>query len=137
MAFLKQSLLLLCVSTVLLGKMPEEELIMNVLKLLQANEKALKVFDHHPSHLLEKYAFEHRVQECTDAHLIYGETFETLPSTCKNLPRFSTEYEQFQKDEKVIGAFYWRKGRPQLRFNEKRCKDFNITLPQELAQYAY
>lgn len=137
MAFLKQSFVILYASTVLLSKTPEEELIMNVLRLLQANEKTMKVYEHHASRLLEKHAFEHRVQECKDAHLIYGETFENLPFTCKNLPRFSTEYEQFQKDERVIGAFYWRKGRPQLRFNEKRCKDFNIALPQELAQYAY
>ena len=137
MAFLKQLALALCASTALIAKTPEEELIMNVLKLLQTHEKTMKVYEHHASRLLEKNAFEHRVQECTDAHLIYGETFETLPFTCKKLPRFSTEYEQFQKDEKVIGAFYWRKGRPQLRFNEKRCKDFNITLPQELVQYAY
>lgn len=137
MALLKYAFFTLMVSTTLLAKSVEEELIVNVLKLLKVNEHAVRVYEQSPSYLLKESGFAHRVSECKDADLVYGETFDTLPFTCKNLPRFSTEYEHFQKDERVIGAFYWRKGRPQLCFNENRCRSFNIKLPSELAQYAY
>lgn len=137
MALLKYIFLALMVTTTLLAKSVEEELIVNVLKLLKVNEHVVRVYEQSPSRLLTESGFVSRVSECKDADLVYGEKFDTLPFTCKNLPRFSTEYEHFQKDERVIGAFYWRKGRPQLRFNENRCKNFNIKLPPELVQYAY
>jgi hypothetical protein len=135
MAFLKWLLLLLSLSLAH-AQTPEQELIVKVLKLLTYKGKSMVVYEHQPAVSLQGSSFESLTQECHQAGLVYGMAFESLPSACKSLPRFSTDYEIFQKDKNSIGAFYWRKGRPQLRFNKERCEDFNIILPQELVQYA-
>ncbi|WP_333803929.1 hypothetical protein [Sulfurospirillum sp.] len=114
---------------------PEQELIVKVLKLISIKNVSVVIYEHEPSITLQGSTFTNLVQQCSHADIVYGSNFETLPASCKTLPRFSTDYEIFQKDEHVIGAFYWRKGRPQLRFNEERCERFEIVLPPELVRY--
>lgn len=48
---------------------------------------------------------------------------------------FVTDY-RFLKDAKdAVGAFYWRKGRSQLLFIEKRLKQHGIQLPKAYQNY--
>lgn len=42
---------------------------------------------------------------------------------------FVTDYRYLKSSEDIVGAFYWRKGRSQLLFINKRLKEHNITLP--------
>ncbi len=42
-------------------------------------------------------------------------------------------FEHFK--DKLIGGFYWQKGRPNLVFLKKNLKDHNITLPPSLKDY--
>ncbi|AFL68383.1 hypothetical protein [Sulfurospirillum barnesii] len=114
---------------------PEQELIAKVLKLLVVENSTLRVYENQPAISLQGSSFDALVSTCEQASLIYGENFEVLSFTCKALPRFSTNYDVFKNDTQVIGAFYWRKGRPQLRFNKERCEAFHILLPQELVRY--
>ena len=45
---------------------------------------------------------------------------------------FVTDYRFLKDSKKIVGAFYWRKGRSQLLFIKKRLEEHGIVLP-----YAY
>lgn len=128
-------LLLVFAFSTTFAQTPEQELIAKVFKLLTRDEKAIVVYENQPLISLKGSSFELLTHECNNAGLIYGSMFESLPAVCAKLPHFAIDYEVFQKDKNAIGAFYWRKGRPQLRFSKERCATFNIILPPELAQY--
>lgn len=61
----------------------------------------------------------------------------------KNLPQnlssntviITTEYGFLKKDERVIGAFFWQKGRPNLLFVRPRMQKANISLGHEFNKY--
>lgn len=46
-----------------------------------------------------------------------------------------TDFRFLKYSERIAGAFYWRKGRSQLVFIEKRLRQFNIALPKEYHKY--
>ena len=121
--------------TLVYAEAPEHELIVKTFKLLSHHDKPLVVYEHNATVTLGN-SWEGLSQQCEKADLVYGTLFENLAKECQKLPRFTTDYESFLKDKNVIGAFYWRKGRPQLRFNKERCDDFEIHLPPELVRYA-
>jgi len=135
MALLKQLFLGVALLSFSYAETPEQELIVKVLKLISVKNVSVSVFEHQPSISLQGSTFTHLTEQCAHADIVYGSNFEALSPLCQELPRFSTDYEVFQKDERVIGAFYWRKGRPQLRFNQERCERFEIFLPAELVRY--
>lgn len=39
------------------------------------------------------------------------------------------------KDEDIIGAIFWKKGRPQIILIEKNIKKFDITLPEDYKKF--
>ena len=43
---------------------------------------------------------------------------------------FVTDYHYLKDSEDIVGAFYWRKGRSQLLFINKRLEQQNIRLPK-------
>ena len=135
MALLKQLFVWGAFFSFSFAQTPEQELIVKVLKLITTKNVPVVVYEHQPSISLVGSTFTNLTQQCAHADIVYGSHFETLPQACQSLPRFSTDYEIFQKDTYVIGAFYWRKGRPQLRFNQERCERFEIFLPSELVRY--
>lgn len=53
----------------------------------------------------------------------------------KNSILFTTNYELFTKNEQIMGAFYWRKGRPNLLFLRDRLKKADVTLGKEFDKY--
>jgi len=73
------------------------------------------------------------VNKCSDALVQVGDNFELK---CENLPYFATSYKTFKNETDVIGAFYWRKGRPQLKLKTKVIDKFNLKLPKTLEKYA-
>jgi hypothetical protein len=48
---------------------------------------------------------------------------------------FVTDYHFLKISDDIVGAFYWRKGRSQLLFIEKRLKRHNIILPKEYQNF--
>lgn len=135
MAFLKHVVFWALSLTLSFAETPEQELIVKVFKFFSIKDVPIAVYEHNPSISLKGSSFTNLVAECAQANVVYGSYFETLPKECRSLPRFTTEYELFQNDERVIGAFYWRKGRPQLRFSKERCERFDLFLPSELVRY--
>jgi len=73
------------------------------------------------------------VDSCKKATVLIGNDFKTK---CDNLPCFATSYKMFKKEENVIGAFYWRKGRPQLKLKTNVLNKFALNLPENLKKYS-
>ncbi len=71
-------------------------------------------------------------RENADILIVYH-TFD-INATDKKI--FADGYLVFKHyKEKIIGGFYWQKGRPNLVFIRKNLEDFNITLPKNLKEF--
>jgi len=66
---------------------------------------------------------------------LVGRSFPELPAECQDKPLFSTSYRIYKNLEKSFGAFYWRKGRPQLRFKKEGLERYHLILPEILQRY--
>jgi len=76
------------------------------------------------------------VQNCdSSVTLLIGKNFGTLSLECRNKPVFSTNYRSFKKNQNSFGAFYWRKGRPQIKFNTDVLRKYDLVLPDSLKRY--
>lgn len=47
----------------------------------------------------------------------------------------STEYSLLAKDPRIVGAFFWQKGRPNILFIRERMQNANIVLGHEFDKY--
>ncbi len=68
--------------------------------------------------------------------VLIGKNFHNLSYQCKNKPIFATSYRGFKNQKNSFGAFYWRKGRPQIRFKNDVLNRYNLNLPNSLKKYA-
>ena len=75
------------------------------------------------------------VYSCDDADLLVGKSILDFPQDCKHKPIFATSY-RFFNNKNSFGAFYWRKGRPQIKFKLSVIEKFNLYLPQNFKKYA-
>lgn len=76
------------------------------------------------------------VEDCRQSDFLMGSDFENLPAPCHDKPLFATSYKAYKEYSNSFGAFYWRKGRPQIHFNRVNLKKFSIALPENLKKYA-
>jgi len=73
--------------------------------------------------------------DCNKADIIVGKKFKDLNTECLKKPFFTTSYRAYRKYKNAIGAFYWKKGRPQLQFELQKIEQFNLFLPNSLKRY--
>jgi len=73
---------------------------------------------------------------CIEADVLLGKGFKNLPVKCQDKPIFSTSYRSFTNNANAIGAFYWRKGRPQIKFKLDALIRYNIKLPKSFIEFA-
>jgi len=73
------------------------------------------------------------VDNCKNAIILVGKEFG---KECIDKPLFATSYNEYKTHKNVIGAFYWRKGRPQLKLKLNNLNKFNLELPEELRKFA-
>ena len=66
---------------------------------------------------------------CKKSDIIFGDI------NCNNKPIFALNYDFYLKNQNVIGAFYYRKGRPQLKFKKDRFLKFFKSIPKEFKDY--
>lgn len=98
------------------------------------NKKILKVFpDSTTKQDLQKSLSLTVVSDCNQADLLIGKKFH---KECSTKPIFATSYKSYKRYKNVIGAFYWRKGRPQISFKKSNIRKFNLQLPNALKRYA-
>jgi hypothetical protein len=44
-------------------------------------------------------------------------------------------FQDYKKDKNAVGAFYWRKGRPQLRLRYEAIKKYNLFLSKDFKDF--
>lgn len=98
----------------------------------------ISVYSQSPNILevLEKSALLHHSASCDKADLLIGKNFDNLEESCLSKPIFATSYKAFKGTKNAFGAFYWRKGRPQIKFDKKNIKKFNLYLPHRLKRFS-
>ncbi len=74
------------------------------------------------------------VKDCSKADLVLLSSTQDIPSTCDGKLLFGTRYYHL-KDERVIGAFFWQKGRPNVLFYKSRLEKNNIKLDSSFNKY--
>lgn len=99
-------------------------------------ENLLIYADNNSKSIIEDSSILKTTLDCKKATLLIGKKFNNLDGKCKNKPIFSTSHRSFKKTTNSIGAFYWRKGRPQIKFNTSTMEKFNLMLPRSLKEFA-
>lgn len=69
---------------------------------------------------------------CEDATLFFS---SYKIENCQDRPLFTSSYKVLKEDQNAIGAFYWKKGRPNIIFVKSRLEYFELKLPTELKKY--
>lgn len=73
---------------------------------------------------------------CEKATIIVIENKENLHGdACKNKPIFVLNYNLLKDIPDSFGAFFWKKGRPNIVIIEPRIESQNITVSKELKAY--
>jgi len=100
-------------------------------------ERPIIVYVDDESYLLLKDSVRFKVVKTCDESvtLLIGENFTNVSSVCKNKPIFSTSYRDFKEYNNSFGAFYWRKGRPQIKFKGDALRKYKLVLPTSLQRY--
>lgn len=134
---MKILLLIFCLVTIIFADIPYERKLYETILPTLFKQKPIKVYTNGKITKLLQDSEQFRVVSHCDATvvLLLGKDFTHLPPECSTKPIFATDYKTFRSPYS-IGAFYWRKGRPQISFRKDNIKKFNLTLPDSLKRYA-
>ena len=121
---------LLIVPVLLFGQIKGMQELVDLLFPLIVQKRVIKVYT------TPKFAslFNHspfKLVSCKNADIVFN-----TESNCTK-PRFVLSYKEFKHNPNAFGAFYYRKGRPQLRFKRSLLLRYFHTLPQELREYSW
>ncbi|MEZ0323515.1 MAG: hypothetical protein ABWJ98_04300 [Hydrogenothermaceae bacterium] len=86
----------------------------------------------YPVDRIREYSNNLVISSCNQADMVIAGTDEV---SSFNKPVLLVGSAEFKKKNYIIGAIFWRKGRPQIMFIEKNLKYFNIELPPEYRRY--
>jgi hypothetical protein len=75
-------------------------------------------------------------QDCSRANVIVAKFQPETLEICDHIPFFATSYRGYHNSKNSIGAFYWRKGRPQLKLHINHIKEYNLSISSSLQGYA-
>ncbi len=90
--------------------------------LIYTNNKYKKIIDG-SIHLIV-------IDKCKYADIQFG----VYDKNCSK-PVFVLDYYKYKKNPDVLGAFYWRKGRPQLRLRKKIIKKYHLHIAKDFEDY--
>ena len=100
------------------------------------HSQTIKVFaDKSTKKILKNSDIFEVVDSCDKSVVVLVGKFSNLMDTCKNKPIFSTNYRAFKHTPNSFGAYYWRKGRPQLKFKRETLDRYQLSLPLALEKY--
>lgn len=114
----------------------EQKLYEKILPAIYQKEKIIYFTNSKSKSVLQNSNILISSLSCEDADIIIGKKFDNLPINCRNKPIFGTSYRSFLNFDNSIGAFYWRKGRPQIKFKLATLKKYNLELPKSLMEFA-
>lgn len=110
-------------------------MILNKLIFAVTAKKDPKVYLYRENEALETYpASAVLVTRCDDADIVVVSTLKHLPKSCENKVLLGTRYMHLD-DPRVVGAFFWQKGRPNILFYRERLDAMHITLGKEFEKY--
>jgi len=121
---LKKLVILLISLQTLFGYNSEVELF-NKLFTILFQKKEIKIYTKKYTFLTPQLKI---VSSCKLADLTLGEL------NCSK-PKFLLDYYNFKNDKNAIGAFYWRKGRPQLRLRKKELEKYKLFISKNFEDY--
>jgi len=100
------------------------------------NKNILLVYaDERSKNILKRSEIFKMMDKCNPANFMMGRKFTKIPRECENKPLFATSYRGFKNTKNCFGAFYWKKGRPQIKFRLEIIEKFNLNLPQRFRRY--
>jgi len=70
------------------------------------------------------------VNDCKKADIVLGKS-----KNCTKKLHFLLDYYDYKKDQDAVGAFYWRKGRPQLRLRKKIIENYRLHITPEFKEF--
>lgn len=103
-------------------------LLENVLPIITHKQK-VKIFTLPKYYIYFKDKKFILVDECKNSDIVFGNFI------CKNKPTFALDYYFYKKYKNAIGVFYYRKGRPQLKFKKKGLIKFFKSVPESLKDF--
>ncbi len=126
---MKRFILLFLVYTFVDGKVVGlRELLSQVLPTL-VHKRVVRVYTAPKYYyLFKKYPFL-LVEDCNQSDIVFGNI------ACDAKPIFATNYYFYKKNPNVIAAFYYRKGRPQLKIRLQSYKNFFGNVPPSLQEF--
>ncbi|MCF6200556.1 MAG: hypothetical protein L3J42_00265 [Hydrogenimonas sp.] len=135
---MKKLIITLIASVMLFASATEKEraIYKTILNAIFPDKKVIYVWLDNPKKraIFEKIDRVKVVKNDKDADiLILYNSFDNPP---ENKIIFADGYLVFEHlKDKLVGGFYWQKGRPNLIFLKKNLKDHNISLPKSLKEY--
>ena len=125
----------LLITTVNAGDIKKASSIFNMVIKNIAHKNTPKVYLHVEIESIKKYPKDLKITtNCSDADVVVLSTLKNIPSTCKDKILFGTRYSHL-KNNNVVGAFFWQKGRPNILFYKKRLDKYNIRLGSGFDKY--
>jgi hypothetical protein len=109
--------------------------IYNSIALECTQKKEPKIYLHGELESLYDTDVFNRTYECADADFVITDTLKMLPQSCDGKIIFTNKYRLFMQEERILGAFFWQKGRPNIIFDKKRLERDNITLSPSFNKY--
>jgi len=114
----------------------EQKLYESILpKIFHKNNVQIFINNNEAKKILQTSNILTIVQKCTDADILIGNSFKKEESSCQKKPSFALDYRAYKRSKNAIGAFYWRKGRPQITFNKDAFEYHKLTIPKSLQKY--
>ena len=105
-----------------------------IVKEITKKEKS-NVYIHTHISSLKKYPGNlNRVSECKKADIVILSTLKNIPNECKDKIFFGSRHSHL-KNQNVVGAFFWQKGRPNILFYKKRLDKNSIKLDSSFNKY--
>ena len=127
--------ILFLVSTIYGGDLKLASDIFDKIDTAISHQAKPKIYVHLDIKAVNEYSEKFNiVKNCADADIVLLSTTIDIPSTCRGKVFFGTRYKHL-KDEKVIGAFFWQKGRPNILFYKSRLDKKHIKLDRSLDKY--
>jgi len=126
--------------TLLFAGTGDENLKIKILKKIVSgihNSDSMKLWSD-DYHILKAFSDDdvyHVTMKCESADIIILKEKENLPSYCVHQHIFVLSYKLLNDIPKSFGAFFWKKGRPNIVFIEPRVKENSLELSIEMKPY--
>ena len=133
-----RKVLFLIISVVLFASTDkiEQEIFATIIEGLYPHKESVRVWSDDPKKraLLVKIAKVSLVKQPNEAEILFlKRTYSSLPAKAL---LFAIDYKVLKAyRERVVGGFYWQKGRPNLIFFKQELHTHHIELPKEMQVY--